>query len=138
MRREQTLVALVAVVLLHFAITLAHGWAHAAANVRLGPAGITFVLVVIIAGPLAGVGWMRTNRAAGTRLIALTMTMALLFGLLNHFVITGVDRVDRVDVPSRAPFEATAVLLAITEAAAAAVAIQYTARRPGAYRDREG
>jgi hypothetical protein len=62
--------------------------------VNLGPAGLAFVLAVIEIGPLAGLVWMRTNRRSGARLIALTMMGSLLFGLINHFIIPGTDRVD--------------------------------------------
>ena len=45
------------------------------------------------------------------------MTGALLFGALNHFVWPGMDRVDMIDAGMwRVPFQATAVLLAVTEA----------------------
>jgi hypothetical protein len=93
--------------------------------VNLGPAGLAFVLAVIEIGPLAGLVWMRTNRRSGARLIALTMMGSLLFGLINHFIIPGADRVDYVHGPSHTLFETTAVLLAITEAAGLALGITY-------------
>ena len=123
MGRDKTLTALVAVVLLHLAVTLAHGSAHASAGVPLGPAGLAFVLVVIVVGPLAGLAWLRTDPRAGALLIAVTMAGALLFGLVNHFVIPGPDQVEHVAASSRALFRTTAALLAITEAAGAALGI---------------
>jgi hypothetical protein len=134
MGRDKTLMTLAAVVLLHLAVTLVHGSAHAAAGVHLSPASLAFVLVVIEVGPVVGLVWMRANPRSGARLIALTMTGALLFGLLNHFVIRGADHVDYVAASSRAWFAATAALLVITEAAGAILAIAYgwrSARRFG-------
>jgi hypothetical protein len=62
MKGNKTLIGLVIVVLLHAAVTVVHGSAHTSAGVNLGPAGLAFVLAVIVIGPLAGLAWMRTNR----------------------------------------------------------------------------
>jgi hypothetical protein len=110
--------ALVAMVLTHLGVTMVHGWAHVSAQVDQGPLAMGFVLVVIVLGPLAGLAWMRVHPRAGALLIALTMTASLLFGLANHFVIDGIDRVDHVAVV-HGWFESTAVLLVVTEASAA-------------------
>ena len=110
-------VALGLVVLAHLAVTLAHGAAHSAADVRLGPVGMAFVVVVIMAAPLTGLAWMRTNPAAGARLIAVAMGAALIFGAVNHFVIAGADHVTHVAGPWRQTFGITAGLLVLTEAA---------------------
>jgi hypothetical protein len=53
------------------------------------------------------------------------MMGALVFGLVNHFIIPGADRVDYVHGPSHVLFETTAVLLAITEVAGVALGIRY-------------
>jgi hypothetical protein len=123
MERDKTLTALAVVVLLHLAVTAAHGSAHASAGVRLGPAGMAFVLLVITIGPLAGLAWMWKNPRSGARLIAVTMTGALLFGLVNHFLIPGADHVGHVVGASRELFQATAALLVIIEAAGAALGV---------------
>lgn len=112
-------IALALVVVAHFAITVAHGAAHTAADVRLGPIGLAFVFIVIIIGPIAGLVWMRWNRTAGAWLIAAAMTGALLFGFVNHFVIDAADRVDHVTGPARTMFQITAALLFLSEAAGA-------------------
>jgi hypothetical protein len=91
---KQTLIGLVTIVLLHAAVTVVHGSAHTSAGVELGPAGLAFVVAVIVIGPLAGLVWMRTNRRSGARLITLAMLGSLAFGLVNHFIIPGADRVD--------------------------------------------
>ena len=125
MKGNKTLIGLVFVVLLHAAVTVVHGSAHTSAGVNLGPAGLAFVLAVIVIGPLAGLAWMRTNRRSGARLIALAMMGSLVFGLVNHFIIPGADRVDYVRGASHALFELTAILLAITEAAGVVLSIGY-------------
>ena len=113
---------LAAVVLGHLAVAIAHGAAHQGAEVALSPAGNLFVYVVIIAGPLVGLLWSRvTGSSAGAWLIAATMAGALLFGLVNHFLIVSPDHVYHVPEPWRLWFGATAVLLLITEAFGALV-----------------
>ena len=115
--RDRWGAVLAGVVLGHFAIALAHGAAHQAAQVSLSLAGNLFVFLVIIAGPLIGLVWLRrTHAAAGAWLIAATMAGALVFGLVNHFLILSPDHVDRVPEPWHIWFGATAVLLLITEA----------------------
>ena len=116
---------LVAAVFLHLAVVISHGSAHAAAGVNLTPAAMAFVLVVIAIGPLAGLVWMRSDPRMGARVIAVTMTGALLFGLVNHFVIPGPDHVGHVAAAARARFETTAALLVITEAAGAMLGMAY-------------
>jgi hypothetical protein len=53
------------------------------------------------------------------------MVGSLVFGLVNHFIIPGADRVDYVHGPSHALFETTAILLAITEVLGVALGIRY-------------
>jgi hypothetical protein len=128
MESDKALMALAAMVLLHLVVTLAHGSAHASAGVTLGPAALAFVIVIIEVAPLAGLAWTRTNPRAGARTIAVAMTGALLFGLLNHFVIPGADHVHSVAASSRAWFGMTAALLVITEAAGTMLAMVYGLR----------
>ena len=125
MGRDKTLLTLAAMVLVHLAVTIAHGSAHTAAGVGLSPAALSFVFGVIIVGPLAGLLWMLANPRQGALVIALTMTAALIFGLVNHFVIPGTDRVDHVAAASRVWFGTTAALLVLTEAAGAVLAVTY-------------
>jgi hypothetical protein len=129
MERNRTIIALGAVVLIHAAVTVAHGSAHAAAGVGLNPLEVAFVSAIIVIGPVAGLIWLRWNPRAGAILIASTMMAALLFGLAKHFVMPGADRVDYVRDASRALFEGTAVLLAITESAGVALGIACSRRR---------
>jgi hypothetical protein len=123
MGRDKSRLMLAALVLIHLAVTISHGSAHSAAGVGLAPAGMAFVLAVIIVGPLVGLLWMFVSPRQGAWLIALTMTGALIFGLVNHFVVPGADRVDHVAAASRVWFGTTAALLVLTEAAGAVLAV---------------
>ena len=118
MQKEQ---ALVAVVLTHLAISIVHGRAHEGAQVPLPLAGTLFVYIVILAGPLVGLGLSRWRPRAGAWIVALTMAGALVFGLINHFLIDGSDHVANVAAEWRSLFGATAVLLLLSEAAGVAI-----------------
>jgi hypothetical protein len=120
---------LAGIVIAHLGISVVHGWAHAGAQVFLPPAAMLFVYVVIAAGPIAGLMVLRRRERLGAGVIAVTMTAALLFGVVNHFIIAGSDHVSHVDAEWRALFASTAALLAIAEAAGAAIAIRYARAR---------
>jgi hypothetical protein len=116
--------ALTAVVLTHLAISLVHGRAHAGAEVPLSLAGTWFVYIVILAGPLVGIGVWRRQPRAGAAIVAASMAGALVFGLVNHFVVNGSDHVAHVAAEWRSLFGVTAVLLVVSEAAGVAVGIR--------------
>jgi hypothetical protein len=122
---------LAAIVLGHFLITLAHGAAHQGAHVALGPASMIFVVIVIEVAPLAGLVWSIWRRRAGARLVAASMGAALLFGVINHFLVISPDHVMHVEPAWRTSFGLTAALLAVTELAGAVVALRLT-RAPAA------
>ena len=113
--------ALAAVVLTHLAISVVHGRAHEGAQVPLPLAGTLFVFIVILAGPLVGLGLSRWRPRAGAWIVAMTMAGALVFGLVNHFLIDGSDHVANVAAEWRSLFGATAVLLLLSEAAGVAI-----------------
>ena len=120
--------ALVALVVFHLAINILHGRAHAGAHVGLPPASAVFVYVVIIAAPLVGLAILPWRAMAGALIIAVSLGAALVFGLVNHFIISGADRVDHVAAEWRMLFSTTAMLLLATEAAGTALAA-WAARR---------
>ena len=122
--------ALTAVVLTHVAINVAHGRAHAGAQVPLGLAGAAFVYLVILAGPLAGLALWRWRPRLGGWIVAATMAGALGFGVINHFIIDGPDHVAHVAAGWRMLFGMTAALLAVCEAAGTAIGIWSAARIP--------
>ena len=115
--------SLTAVVLVHLVINIAHGRAHAGARVPLPPAAALFVYIVILAGPLLALVLSRWRPRAGGWLAAACMTGALVFGLVNHFIIDGLDHVAHVVPEWRSLFAVTAALLVITEAAGVAIGI---------------
>ena len=115
--------SLAAVVLTHLAVSVFHGRAHDGAAVPLSLAGSLFVYVVILAGPLAGLAVWRWRPRAGAWIVAASMIGALVFGLINHFIIQGSDHVAHVAPEWRTLFGVTAALLVVSEAAGAAVGI---------------
>ena len=120
--------ALAAVVLVHLALNIAHGRAHTGAQVPLPFAGTLFVYIVILAGPLAGLAVTRWRPRAGALIVAASMSGALVFGLINHFIIDGPDHVAHVAAQWRTLFGVTAALLVVCEAAGAAVGVWVAAR----------
>jgi hypothetical protein len=114
---------LIAIVLAHLVISAVHGGAHEQARVGLSAWQNAFVYAVILVGPLLGLALAWWSRRTGSRVIAITMTAALVFGVVNHFVLSSSDHVSEVDPEWRLLFGTTAVLLAVTEALAAALAV---------------
>jgi len=125
MGRNTTRIALAAVVALHLLVSLVHGSAHGTAGVGGNGPSMAFVLIVIIAGPLVGLAWMWKNPVVGARIIGATMAAALLFGLINHFIIACPDRVDDVVAHARTLFEVTALMLVVSEAAGSVLGFSY-------------
>ncbi len=106
------------IVIAHLMVNLVHGAAHSGAQVPLSALQNAFVWVVILIGPLVALWMMRTHRRFGAELLTLTMAGALVFGVVNHFVIESPDHVSRITADGwRLPFQATAALLVILEAA---------------------
>jgi len=122
--------ALAAVVLVHLAINIAHGRAHAGAQVPLPLAGALFVYIVILAGPLVGLAVSRWRPRAGAWIVAASMGGALIFGLVNHFLIAGSDHVMHVAAEWRALFGVTAALLVISEAIGVGAGLWCATRSP--------
>ena len=114
---------LVATVLIHLVLVLVHGAAHAGAEVTMAVGANLFVFLVIVAGPLAGLLVMRVSRRIGCWTIAATMLGALVFGIVNHFVLISPDHVSHVSTQWRGIFASTAVLLAFSEGIGGVLAI---------------
>jgi hypothetical protein len=120
---------LTAVVLGHLVISMAHGAAHAQAQVPLSRAATLFVYIVILAGPLIGLVLTWPAERIGGWLIALTMTGSLVFGVINHFVLASPDHVAQVAPQWRPLFTTTAILLVVTEVLGAMLAIRFLRER---------
>jgi len=112
------------IVIGHLAISFIHGTAHARANISMSPAANLFVFGVILAGPLIGLALALRPRRIGAWVVGITLAASLVFGVVNHFVLGGADHVAHVDPRWQPLFATTAVLLAITEALGAALALQ--------------
>jgi hypothetical protein len=108
----------------HLVISVVHGTAHDGAAVPMGTAANVFVFGVILAGPLAGLALAWWRPAPGSWVVAATMTASLIFGVVNHFLLEGADRVDHVALEWQRLFGTTAVLLAATEALGAGLALR--------------
>jgi hypothetical protein len=115
---------LTAAVLSHLVISIVHGWAHTGANVPLSRTANLFVFIVILAGPLVGLALIWPVERIGAWLIAITMAGALVFGIVNHFVLASPDHVAHVVPQWRPLFTITAGLLALTEAIGSGLAIR--------------
>ncbi|HWF89988.1 MAG TPA: hypothetical protein VN659_14180 [Pyrinomonadaceae bacterium] len=112
---------------IHFVVVVLHSIAHNVLPVEATPAQLAFILPVIIVAPLvAGVILIKFEKA-GMILLAATMLGSLIFGIYYHFIADTIDHV--AHVAHREPlfwsqmFVVTSYLLAITEAAGAAVGL---------------
>lgn len=108
-------------IIAHALISSLHATAHRRLGIELSPSQLVFIGVVIIVAPLlAGLLIWKGTRTAGALLLAFSMTGALLFGVINHFVLISPDHVQHVPgLPGSLPvllFQMTAVLLALVEA----------------------
>jgi hypothetical protein len=110
----------IGIVLIHFAINVAHGIAHTHLAIGLNAFQKIFVAVAIIVGPLcaAYLIW-KGNLRTGGPLLALSMAGALAFGVYYHFILPGPDHVMHINLPisldMRDIFDVSAVLLALFE-----------------------
>jgi hypothetical protein len=81
-------------------------------------------LIVILAGPLVGLGLTWFAERTGSWVIAAAMGASLVFGCVNHFVLASPDHVAHVDQQWRLLFAATAVLLAVVESVGCGLAVR--------------
>lgn len=113
--------SITSVVLAHLLITIVHGMAHADLQIGLSMAQKLFVVLVINVCPLVAMAllWSK-HRRVGLALLSISMGASLLFGVWNHFVVSGPDHVAEVAPGAMGHlFQITAVLLALIEAAGA-------------------
>ena len=88
-----------------------------------------FVYIVILAGPVAGLVVSIRLERLGAALVAAAMVGALVFGVINHFIVPGSDHVAHVAAAWRRLFATTAALLAIIESGGAAIALRLALAR---------
>jgi len=111
-------------VLVHLLVSMIHGAAHTWASVPMSQAANLFVFVVILAGPLIGLGLSFRTKLYGGVVVALTMAASLVFGVVNHFLIDSPDHISHIAAAWRSLFVTTAVLLTITELLGVAIALR--------------
>jgi hypothetical protein len=106
-----------AFVLAHGLVGTVHGLAHTHMGIDLTFLQKLFIISVITLAPLlaALLLWTRL-RKVGAVLLLFSMLGSLIFGVVNHFLITSPDHVLHLPASEwRLTFQATAVLLVITE-----------------------
>jgi len=114
---------LILIVLAHLAVTVFHGRAHAGAVVPVSPAASIFIFTVIVVAPLIGAAilWF-FSISVGAWMLGLSLGGALIFGVVNHFVLESPDHISHIAAQWRALFTVSAVLLALTEALGSSLA----------------
>ncbi|MFB3921854.1 MAG: hypothetical protein ACE145_09040 [Terriglobia bacterium] len=131
MRPKKLAAYATAIVLAHLVVTIVHGNAHAKLGVNLGVAGMAFVWAAVIVGPLVAMAllWTRWQKP-GLVLLSLTMAGSLLFGVINHFLVSGNDHVGHQGPGAAATlFAVSAVGLAVTEALGTLCGVYYLMKR---------
>ena len=111
-------------VVMHFFGAIIHGAAHLHYEIPMEPWQKVFIVVVIgIAPVVAGILLWRGVLRLGAWLLFVSMGGSLLFGMVFHFLLLGPDHVSSVNMEGwGATFQATAFLLAVTEALGMAAA----------------
>ena len=107
----------IACVLGHGLVGTVHGLAHKHMVIDLTFLQKLFILFVITLAPLLSglLLWTRFRRV-GAVLLLFSMLGSLIFGMVNHFLIASPDHVLHSPASAwRLTFQATAVLLVITE-----------------------
>jgi hypothetical protein len=115
---DRSVTRAIVMVVMHFVGAVVHGAAHLHYEIPMEPWQKVFIVVVITIAPVvAGVLLWRGMLRAGAWLLLFSMGGSLLFGLMFHFFLLGPDHVSSVNMQGwGATFQATAFLLAVTEA----------------------
>ena len=116
----------VVIVSLDLVVNAIHALAHIGANIWLSFLGNVFVVVVILVAPLVSLFLLHTAQLErlGALLLFLSMLAAFLFGVWNHFLLPGSDNIGHVPPGVwQQPFQVTAVLLTILQAAGTAIGL---------------
>jgi len=109
-------------VLLHLAVLFLHGEAHDSLDVGLVPWQTAFVYSVVLIAPLVAILlYWSPWPAVGGLLLGVSMVGSFAFGVYHHFMAVSPDHVSHLPPgDAQGMFVATAYLMAISEAAAAA------------------
>src|ERR1051325_4828122 len=111
----------IAIIVLHAAVTVAHGAAHMKLSILMNGWQNAYILIVINLLPLVA-GYLILRRARfGHVVLFLSMLGALVFGAYYHFVLAGADNVSTVAHHASHSwaqvFQVSAVLTAVLEVA---------------------
>jgi hypothetical protein len=129
-------ISAVVIVWLDLAVNFIHALSHIGANIWLSFLGNAFVVGVILVAPLVSLFLLHTARLEwlGALLLFLSMLAAFLFGVWNHFLLSGSDNVTHVPPGVwQQPFQVTAVLLTILQAAGTGIGIWCLSEAIGAH-----
>jgi CHASE2 domain-containing sensor protein len=120
------------IVALHFVISVVHGLAHSRLHIDMNAWQSVYILLVITVLPLvSAILLWRARTTSGFLLLLASMAGSLVFGGYYHFIAAGADNVGSLGSQSWArPFQVTAVLLAITEAAGVVTGLLGGFRKP--------
>jgi len=118
---------LTVLVVAHLFINIVHGAAHQKLHVTLPPAGMLFVMIVILLAPLLALVLLWTSqKRLGLLLLTVSMAASAVFGLYHHFLIRGADHVSaQPPGPAGTAFVVTAYLLLLTEALGAVLSLYF-------------
>ncbi len=115
---------LVALVVLHLAVTVLHAAAHAALQILPAGVDLAFIVGVILVGPVAAAGLLRFQRLVASVLAAVFMALSFVYGVYNHFLVTGPDHLSIVSSEAwTAVFVISGATLGVLEIATAVVAL---------------
>jgi len=131
---RKAIIAATWVVCLHVLVATLHALAHIGAHIL--PASFfdyTFIIVVIMIAPVVALFLLnnaptcsinRHSTRLGALLLFLSMLGALLYGLVNHFLLPGADNATHM-LPGvwQLPFLVTSYLLLILEAAGSVIGV---------------
>lgn len=110
--------SVMAIVVTHLLVTLLHGLAHRALDVKLAPLATSFVVTIVLLSPLLAwfLVWIGKQRS-GLVLLPFSMSGSFLFGLYHHFLAISSDHVhSQPGTPWGTTFVLTAYGLLLTEA----------------------
>jgi hypothetical protein len=106
------------IVLVHLAVSVPHGMAHANLHIQMALWQNLYIWIVITVLPLLAAVLIWKRRRTGFLLLLLSMAGSFLFGAYYHFIAAGPDNVASLPAhASASTFKLTAVLLALIEAA---------------------
>ena len=124
---RKAIIAATWVVWLHVLVAIIHAVAHIEAHIL--PASFfdyAFIVVVIMIAPVVALFLLKNAHLSrlGALLLFLSMLGALLYGLVNHFLLPGADNAMHMSPGVwQLPFLVTSYLLLILEAAGSVIGV---------------